>query len=138
MRAIFASLLAAVVGSSPAHAGPRPLSDTELGRIAAGLLDTYILMPVILVNNQNTSTAAAVGSRGTASTAVSNITVNSIIRLAPSDVVGQLSAVTIAAPTLGSVAGPTITAPVTDGTTVAQPPIWVPWAAELRPSFGIR
>jgi hypothetical protein len=46
--------------------------------------------------------------------------------------------VTIAAPTLGSVAGPTIIAPVTDGTTAAQPPIWVPWAAELRPSLGAR
>jgi hypothetical protein len=137
MRAILAALLAAVVGS-PAHAGPRPLSDAELGRIAAGLLDTYIVMPVILVNNQNTSTAAAVGSRSTASTAVSNITVNDIIRLAPSDVVGRLSAVTIAAPTLGGVAGPTIIAPATGGTTAAQPPVWVPWAAELRPSLGAR
>ena len=67
----------------PAQAGSRALDDAGLGRVAAGLLDTYLVMPVVLVRNDNASTTGAVGSRGVASAAASDVTVNSVVVLAP-------------------------------------------------------
>ncbi len=89
-RAILAAsaLLAAappLAPPRPAQAEPRALDDAGLGRVAAGLLDTYLVMPVVLVRNDNASTTGAVGSRGASSAAVSDVTVNSVVVLAPSD-----------------------------------------------------
>jgi hypothetical protein len=122
---------------SPLYGEPRPLGDAELGGIAAGLPDTYLVMPVILVDNQNTAVTNAAGSRNVSSTAVSNVTVNNAIKLAPTDRIGQLPAVTVNAPVNGSVGGPVVAMPVPGGAASA-PPVWVPWAAELRPSLGVR
>ena len=137
MRAILAASLLATGLCSPLHSEPRPLSDAELGGIGAGLLDTYLIMPVILVNNQNAAVTNAVGSQNVASTAISNVTVNNAIKLAPTDRVGQLPAVTVNAPVTGNVGGPVVAMPVTGGVP-STPPVWVPWAAELRPSLGVR
>ena len=137
MRAILAASLFATGLCSPLHGEPRPLGDAELGGIAAGLLDTYLVMPVILVNNQNAAVTHAAGSRNVSSTAVSNVTVNNAIKLAPTDRIGQLPAVTVNAPVNGSVGGPVVAMPVPGGAASA-PPVWVPWAAELRPSLGVR
>ena len=137
MRAILAASLLATGLCSPLHGEPRPLSDAELGGIAAGLLDTYLVMPVILVNNQNAAVTHAAGSRNVSSTAVSNVTVNNAIKLAPTDRIGQLPAMTVNVPVNGSVGGPVVAMPVPGGAASA-PPVWVPWAAELRPSLGVR
>ena len=137
MRAILAASLLATGLCSPLHGEPRPLSDAELGGVAAGLLDTYLVMPVILVNNQNAAVTNAVGSRNVASTAISNVTVNNAIKLAPTDRVGQLPAVTVNAPVNSNIGGPVVSMPVTGGVP-STPPVWVPWAAELRPSLGVR
>ncbi len=137
MRAILAVSLFVIGLCSPLHSEPRPLSDAELGGIAAGLLDTYLVMPVILVSNQNAAVTDAVRSRNVASTAVSNVTVNNAIKLAPTDQIGQLPAVTVNAPVNGNVGGPVVAMPVAGGAG-STPPVWVPWAAELRPSLGMR
>ena len=137
MRAILAASLLAAGLCSPLHGEPRPLRDAQLGGIAAGLLDTYLVMPVILVDNQNTAVTNAAGSRNVSSTAVSNVTVNNAIKLARTDRIGQLPAVTVNAPVNGSVGGPVVAMPVPGGAASA-PPVWVPWAAELRPSLGVR
>src|SRR5215207_7948032 len=89
-RAILAAsaLLAAALPLAPprpAQAGPRALDDAGLGRVAAGFLDTYVVMPVVLVRNDNASTTGAVGSRGASSAASSDVTVNSVVVLAPAD-----------------------------------------------------
>ena len=137
MRAILAASLLATGLCSPLHGEPRPLSDAEFGGTGAGLLDTYLIMPVILVNNQNAAVTNAVGSRNVASTAISNVTVNNAIKLAPTDRVGQLPAVTVNAPVTGIATTGPPTLPVTGGVP-STPPVWVPWAAELRPSLGVR
>ncbi len=83
-RAILAaSALLAAALPRPAQAEPRALDDAGLGGVAAGLLDTYVVMPVVLVRNDNASTTGAVGSRGASSAAVSDVTVTSVVALAP-------------------------------------------------------
>ena len=62
MRAILAASLPATGLCSPLHSEPRPLSDAEFGGTGAGLLDTNLIMPVILVNNQNAAVTNAIGS----------------------------------------------------------------------------
>src|SRR5215207_9827278 len=126
-RAILAAsaLLAAALPLAPprpAQAGPRALDDAGLGRVAAGLLDTYVVMPVVLVRNDNASTTGAVGSRGVASSAASDVTVNSVVVLAPAGAPAALPAGAVAALAGGGAA------PSLQG---SQGPVWVPWAAEL-------
>ena len=117
-RAILAaSLLAAALPLAPprpAQAGPRALDEAGLGRVAAGLLDTYVVMPVVLVRNDNASTTGAVGSRGASSAAVSDVTVNSVVVLAPAGAPAALPAGAAAA--LGG--GGAAPSP--------QGPVWVP------------
>jgi len=118
-RAILAAaaLLAAALPLAPprpAQAGPRALDDAGLGRVAAGLLDTYVVMPVVLVRNDNASTTGAVGSRGASSSAASDVTVNSVVVLAPAGAPAALPAGAAAA--LGG--GGAAPSP--------QGPVWVP------------
>ena len=146
-RAILAAsaLLAAAAAlplalSRPAQAGPRALDDAGLGRVAAGFLDTYVVMPVVLVRNDNASTAGAVGSRGVASGAASDVTVNSVVVLAPADALAAaLPAAALAAlPAAGAAAAPAAGGAARGAAPSPQAPVWVPWAAELRGSLGLR
>ena len=132
--ALLAAALPAAALCPAAHAGPEALDDAGLAGVAAGLFDTYLVMPVIVVDNRNSSTTSAVGSSDVASTAISNVTVNSVVDVSAADVVGRLPALTLAAPAASGrpvVASPMAVAP-------SQPPVWVPWAAELRPMLGLR
>ncbi len=124
-------LLAAALLGRAAHAGPgpEPLDDAGLAGVAAGLFDTYLVVQVISVDNRNTSTTDAVGSSGASSNAVSDVTVNAVVDVAPTDAVVRLPAEALA-----TLAGGGRPAPAA----AALPPIWVPWAAELRPSLGLR
>ena len=126
-----ALLLAASLLGRAAHAGPEPLDDAGLAGVAAGFLDTYLVVQVISVDNRNTSATNAVGSSGASSNAVSDVTVNAVVDVSPTDAVVRLPAGALA--TLASAGGgrPAPAAP-------APPPVWVPWAAELRPSLGLR
>jgi hypothetical protein len=61
MRAIaISALLAAALPATAlcrvAHAGPEVLDDARLAGVTAGLFDTYLVMPVIVVDNRNSST----------------------------------------------------------------------------------
>ena len=139
--AISALLVAALPAAAlcrAAHAAPEVLDDDGLAGVAAGLFDTYLVMPVIVVDNRNSSTTKAVGSSDVASTAISNVTVNSIVDVSATDVVGQLPAVTLAAPVASG--RPVVASPMAGGPAVAPSrfPVWVPWAAELRPMLGLR
>ncbi len=138
MRATIAPLLlaAALLGRA-AHAGPgpEPLDDAGLAGVAAGLFDTYLVVQVISVDNRNTSATDAVGSSGASSNAVSDVTVNAVVDVSPTDAVVRLPAGALATLAGGGGGGgggrPAPAAP-------AAPPVWVPWAAELRPSLGLR
>ena len=135
--AIYALLAAALPATAlcrVAHAGPEVLDDAKLAGVTAGLFDTYLVMPVIVVDNRNSSTTTAVGSSDVASTAISNVTVNSVVDVSATDVVGRLPAVTLAAPVASG--RPVVAPPMTVAR--SQPPVWVPWAAELRPMLGLR
>lgn len=133
MRAILAAVLMAATLHPliTARAEPRVLADAELGRVAAGLFDTYLVMPVIVVDNRNTSTTTAVGSSNVSSTAISNVNVNNVIALSPTDTVTQLPAAGLTTTGHVPALAPPAAAP-------AQLPVWVPWAAELRPLLGLR
>ena len=69
--------------SRPACARPctasRAAERCRARRDRGRVVDTYLIMPVILVNNQNAAVTNAVGSRNVASTAISNVTVNNAI-----------------------------------------------------------
>jgi hypothetical protein len=136
MRATIAPLLlaAALLGRA-AHAGPgpEPLDDAGLAGVAAGLFDTYLVVQVISVDNRNTSATDAIGSSGASSNAVSNVTVNAVIDVAPTDTVARLTPAALATLAAGGGGGGGRPAPAP-----APPPVWVPWAAELRPSLGLR
>ena len=141
MRAIaISALLAAALPATAlcrvAHAGPEVLDDTKLAGVTAGLFDTYLVMPVIVVDNRNSSTTNAVGSSDVASTAISNVTVNSVVDVSATDVVGRLPAVVLAAP--ASSGRPVVAPPTAVAPAAALSPVWVPWAAELRPMLGLR
>ncbi len=128
-----ALLLAASLLGRAAHAGPgpEPLDDAGLAGVAAGLFDTYLVVQVISVDNRSTSATNAVGSSGASSNAVSDVTVNAVVDVSPTDAVARL---TPAAPATLAGAGGGRPAPAAP----APPPVWVPWAAELRPSLGLR
>ncbi len=136
MRATIAPLLlaAALLGRA-AHAGPgpEPLDDAGLAGVAAGLFDTYLVVQVISVDNRNTSATDAVGSSGASSNAVSDVTVNAVVDVSPTDAVVRLPAEALAT-LAGGGGGDRPAAPAAP----ALPPVWVPWAAELRPSLGLR
>ena len=127
-----ALLLAASLLGRAAHAGPgpEPLDDAGLAGVAAGLFDTYLVVQVISVDNRNTSATNAVGSSGASSNAVSDVTVNAVVDVAPTDAVARLTPAALA--TLAGGGGRPAPA------AAALPPVWVPWAAELRPSLGLR
>ena len=128
-----ALLLAASLLGRAAHAGPgpEPLDDAGLAGVAAGLFDTYLVVQVISVDNRNTSATNAVGSSGASSNAVSDVTVNAVVDVAPTDAVARLTPAALATLAGGGGGGRPAPAP-------ALPPVWVPWAAELRPSLGLR
>lgn len=135
MRLSFVVAAALAMLTDIAHAGPKQLSDSELSDVAAGLFDVYVVMPVIVVNNNNNSTNVANNSPNTVSNAISNITVDNVINISPTDTL------TSAAPIiLGST--PSITAPVVQMSASGQAsnsaPVWVPWAAELRGALGVK
>ena len=138
MRAIAIPVLLAASLCRAAHAGPEPLDDAGLAGVAAGLFDTYLVVQVVSVDNRNTSATDAVGSSGASSNAVSNVTVNNVVDVSPTDAVGHLPPVTVAVPASGgrpSLAPPAATVPAA---VPSAPPVWVPWAAELRPALGLR
>lgn len=139
--AISALLAAALPAAAPcrvAHAGPEILDDAKLAGVTAGLFDTYLVMPVIIVDNRNSSTTNAVGSSDVASTAISNVTVNSVVDVSATDVVGQLPAVVLAAPIASGRPGAALPTTRAPAIVPSRPPVWVPWAAELRPMLGLR
>ncbi len=131
-----ALLLAAALLGRAAHAGPgpEPLDDAGLAGVAAGLFDTYLVVQVISVDNRNTSATDAVGSSGASSNAVSDVTVNAVVDVSPTDAVVRLPAGALATLAAGGGGGGGRPAPAAP----AAPPVWVPWAAELRPSLGLR
>jgi hypothetical protein len=140
------ALLAASLLGRTAHAGPgpgpepgpEPLDDAGLAGVAAGLLDTYVIVQVIRVDNQNVSATNATGSSGASSSAVSDVTVNGVIDVSPSggasptDAVVRLPAAALATFAAGGRPAPA------SASAASTPPVWVPWAAELRPSLGLR
>jgi hypothetical protein len=137
-RALFA--LAATLLPSTLAAEPRSLSDDELGGVTAGLFDTYYVMPVVVVNSTNNTVVNAANSHHVSGTGVSNVVVDNVIRISPTDQVGSLSGPVAVVPGPSVVSGPNVAAPAppTMVAPAAQPPVWIPWAAELRPVLGLR
>ena len=132
-------MLAAAALPSALAAEPRLLSEEELGSVSAGLFDTYYIMPVVVVNSTNNTVVNAANSQNVSGTGVSNVLVDNAITISPTDQIGSVSGLVAALPGAGAVSGPTIVAPAAPATAapVAQPPIWIPWAAELRPALGV-
>jgi hypothetical protein len=121
-------------------AEPRLLTERELGGVTAGLFDTYYVMPVVVVNSTNNTVVNAANSHNVSGTGVSNVIVDNAIRISPTDQVGSLSGPVAVVPGPSSVSGPAVAAPAppTMVAPAAQPPVWIPWAAELRPALGLR
>lgn len=125
------------------HAEPKPLGDADLGEVTGGFFDVYIVMPVVVVHNNNNAVATGVNSKDISANAVANVSVNPVINLQPTDMIGTMAPVVLNAPLAGAIAGPTVLAPSTTDSAVAADaigaaPMWVPWAAELRSSLGVR
>lgn len=135
MRLSFAVAAAITMLTGGASAEPKHLSDNELSDVTAGLFDVYVVMPIIVVNNNNNSTNVANNSPNTVSNAISNITIDNVITISPTDTLTSAAPIVV-----GST--PTIAAPVVQMPTVGQvqnsAPVWVPWAAELRGALGVR
>jgi len=125
-------------------ADPQPLSDDDLGDITGGLFDVYVVMPVVVVHNNNNAVATGVHSQNVSADAVANVSVNPVINMHPTDQVGSMGPVVLNAPLAGPIVGPNVLAPAIAGASsaateaVSTAPIWVPWAAELRGSLGLR
>lgn len=132
MRLPIVAVLTVMSFAAPGHADPRPLTDADLRAVAGGFLDTYIVVPTVVINNATSSTAIGVGSANVQSTAISNIDVQNAITIAPGDqiVTFQPGAMPTIAGSAPSVAAPSLAA------SVSAPPVWVPWARELRGAFG--
>jgi len=132
-------MIAATALPSALAAEPRPLSEEELGGVSAGLFDTYLLMPVVIVNSTNNTVVNAADSRNVSGTGVSNVQVDNVIKMSPTDQVGSLSGPVAVVPGLGAVSGPTVVTPTAPAmaTPITQPPVWISWAAELRPGLGV-
>ena len=121
---------------SAAHADPRRLTETDLSTVTGGFLDTYIVVPTVVINNATTSGAVAIGSSNVQSTAISNIDVQNVVTIAPGDQVVTLQP--------GALPGAPVIAPsgIAPSFNSGQPsptqsaPVWVPWARELRGIFG--
>jgi hypothetical protein len=139
-------LLLAAVLFCPAIglAEPRPLSDSDLGSVTGGLFDVYVVMPVVVVHNNNSAVATGVHSQNISADAVANIDVDTNINMQPTNQVGSMGPVFLDGPLAGSIDGPTVFAPSQVGSPFAgnaagapMPPVWVPWAAELRGALGL-
>jgi hypothetical protein len=132
--------LAAALMPSTLAAEPRLLTEGELGGVTAGLFDTYYVMPVVVVNSTNNTVVNAANSHNVSGTGVSNVMVDNVVRISPTDQVGSLSGPVAVVPGSSAVSGPTVAAPAppTIVAPAAQPPVWIPWAAELRPALGLR
>ncbi len=132
-------MVAAVMLPATVAAEPRQLSEEELGGVSAGLFDTYYVMPVVIVNSVNNTLINASNSQNVSGTGVSNVLVDNVITISPTDQIASLAGPVAVVSGAGAVSGPTVGAPSPSiATPVVQPPIWIPWAAELRPTLGVR
>lgn len=126
-------------------AEPRPLSDSDLGEVTGGLFDVYVVMPVVVVHNNNNAIATGVHSQNISADAMANINVDTNINMQPTNQVGSMGPVFLSGPLAGSIGGPAVFAPAQLGSPFAgdaagtsMPPVWVPWAAELRGALGLQ
>ncbi len=129
--------------SRAGHAEPKPLDDAALGEVTGGLFDVYVVMPVVVVHNNNNAVATGVHSQNVSANAVANVAVSPVINIEPTDMIGTMAPVVVNAPLVGGIAGPEVIAPAIGGSAAAAEvisamPIWVPWAAELRSSLGVK
>ncbi len=138
-------LAAALLCPTVGLAEPRPLSDSDLGEVTGGLFDVYVVMPVVVVHNNNNAVATGVNSQNISADAVANINVDTIINMQPTNQVGSMGPVFLNGPLAGAIGGPTVFAPSQTGSPFAgnaagapMPPVWVPWAAELRGALGLQ
>lgn len=143
MRALTLLVAAMLFAPSAGLAGPQPLSDDDLGEVTGGLFDVYVVMPVVVVHNNNNAVATGIHSQNVSADAVANVSVNPVINMHPTDQVGSMGPVVLNAPLAGPIIGPNVFAPAVAGSSatteaMSAAPIWVPWAAELRGSLGIR
>ncbi len=136
MRLSFVVAAALAMLANTAQAGPKQLSDNELGDVAAGLFDVYVVMPVIVVNNNNTSTNVANNSPNTVSNAISNIKIDNVINISPTDTL--TSAAPIVVGSTPTITAPVVQMPAVGGLASNSAPVWVPWAAELRGALGVQ
>jgi hypothetical protein len=136
MRAVSAVLLLLALSAAPASAEPRRLSDSELGGVAGGYLDLYLVMPVIVVNSHNNAAAVGVASQNITANNISNIDVQSVINLDTLDQAVNLPPVVVNGATGQLPALPLQALGALSARSAAQPPVWVPWARELRSNFG--
>lgn len=106
-----------------ALAEPIPLSDDDLRRTAAGFLDTYVILSLVVVNNNTEATAVNIGNGSATASAVSNISVDNHITLniATSDFLVTSNG--------SDSLAPSNSAPIHG----VQFPTWIPWTKELRP-----
>jgi hypothetical protein len=145
MKSLAASMLLVpgLLVPGTGHAEPKPLSDAALGEVTGGLFDVYLVMPVIVVHNNNNAVATGIHSQNISANAVANVAVNPVFNIQPTDMIGTMAPVVLNAPLAGGIAGPNVIAPAFAGSAVAAEairvaPTWVPWAAELRGSLGVR
>jgi hypothetical protein len=127
------------------HAEPQPLSDTDLGDVTGGLFDVYVVMPVVVVHNNNNAVATGVNAQDISADSVANVNVDTVINLQPTSQVGNMGPVVLDSPLAGSVSSPVVISPTQTGAFFAgdearmpTPPVWVPWAAELRGALGVQ
>jgi len=143
MRALTLLAAAMLLAPGASLADPKPLSDDDLGKVTGGLFDVYVVMPVVVVHNNNNAVATGIHSQNVSADAVANVSVNPVINMHPTDQVGSMGPVVLNAPLAGPIVGPNVFAPAIAGASaateaVSAAPMWVPWAAELRGSLGLR
>ncbi|MGF1561297.1 MAG: hypothetical protein ACFB3T_03845 [Geminicoccaceae bacterium] len=138
-------------------AGVQPMSEAALGNVTGGLFDTYVIMPITVVNTTNTAVATGIDSGDITANALSQVDVDTLLSLQTGgdtlDIdAGEGTTLVIAPPssparpTNGLARGamspaaqtPTPSggvAPVAAANGAAVTPVWIPWARELRPYF---
>lgn len=110
--------------TSAVPAEPRALSENELSITTAGLFDTIIVMPVVVIENQQQSIALNNGRGSASSNQEANIAVNNVINAQSINQGFESStAIVVQMPLQSPSQSP-------NGVNF---PTWVPWSMELIP-----
>lgn len=123
-RSLLVMSMAGLLCATAAYGEPKVLSDDELSGATAGLFDTIIVMPIVLVENQQQSYATNEGQGFATTNQVAQISVNNIINAQSINQAFDSSPVIVVQSPLQA---PGV------GASGVNFPTWVPWSRQLMP-----